>query len=280
MAELFNCGALDTYHQHVTKHRSLFCVDNVKSKVKEGKLVGAVFIDLSKAFDTLSQSKLNLKLHTYGMGGLELLRFQDYLFNRSQRVQYKGILTDEYKITCGVAQGSIIGPLMFVLFYNDSPSCQKYSKTVIYADDTVIYIPGKDTFIIESQISANMRRIMEWSDDNEVILNLNKSEVMLFGTDKNLSKQPANINVTHGPQTVQFTTSYKYLGVEIDPTLNMNANFDSTYKKASSRLRLLNKLRPFLTVNPTKSFYQSMVLPTLTYCGSYITSKPKSMSTE
>ena len=65
----------------------------------------------------------------------------------------------------------------------------------------------------------------------------------------------------------QFTTSYKYLGVEIDPTLNMNTNFDSTYKKASSSLRLLNKLHPFLTVKATKSIYQPMLLPTLTHCG-------------
>ena len=79
--------------------------------------------------------------------------------------------------------------------------------------------------------------------------------------------QPANINVTYGHPSVQFTTSYKYLGVEIDPTLNMNANFDSTYKKSSSRPRLLNKLGLFLTVKATKSIYQSMLFPTLTYCG-------------
>ena len=222
-------------HKRSTELAATLFVDNVKRKVNEGKLVGAIFIDLSKAFDTLSHAKLITKLQSYGIHGIELDWFQDYLFNRSQRVQYENSLSTEQKVTGGVPQGSIIGPLLFILFYNDFPSCLKHSKAVIYADDTVIYVPGKDAYIIESRLSSDMQRIMEWCLDNELILNFSKgkTEAMMFGTSKNLSTQPKSLNViTFGYQEIKFTTSYKYLGVEIDPSLNMKSNFHRTYKKS------------------------------------------------
>ena len=127
--------------------------DNVKRKVNEGKLVGAVFIDLSKAFD-ISHAKLIIKLKSYGILNTEMTWFQDYLFNRTQYVQHGKTLSNGEKVHCGVPQGSIIGPLMFILFYNDFPSCLKHSKVIIYTDDTFIFVPGKDLSIIEARLSA------------------------------------------------------------------------------------------------------------------------------
>jgi hypothetical protein len=202
--------------------------DNVKRKVNEGKLVGAVFIDLSKAFDTLSHAKLIIKLRSYGILSTEIDWFQDYLFNRTQYVQLGTALSNAEKVKCGVPQGSIIGPLLFILFYNDFSLCLKHSEVIVYADDTVIFVPGKDLSIIEARLSADMKRIYEWCADNELILNLSKgkTESMLFGTSKNLSLQTPVMNVTFGDKNINFTTSYKYLGIKIEPNLNMNSNFD------------------------------------------------------
>ena len=243
--------------------------DDIKSKVNEGKMVGAVFIDLSKAFDTISHAKLLQKLESYGVTGVELSWFSDYLFNRSQYVSLDNTLSEEGKVLCGVPQGSIIGPLLFVLFYNDFPSCLKHSKCVIYADDTVIYVPGKDVFIIESRLSVDMERIMNWCVHNELVLNLKKgkTEAMTFGTSKRLSLQPDTLNVTFGYQTVQYTTSYKYLGVVIDSTLNLNTHNDMMYRKSTGRLKILNKIRPYLNSHTAKTIYQSMIIPLMTYCG-------------
>ena len=178
--------------------------DSIKNKINDGKMVGAVFIDLSKAFDTMSHAKLLQKLKSYGLGGIELSWFGDYLFNRSQTVSLDGELSGEGKVFCGVPQGSIIGPLLFLLFYNDFPSCLKHSKCVIYADDTVIYVPGKDMFVIESRLSADMERIMHWCTNNELILNLKKgkTEAMLFGTSKRLSLQTDSLNISFDFQSV------------------------------------------------------------------------------
>ena len=90
---------------------------------------------------------------------------------------------------------------------------------------------------------------------------------MIFDTSQRLSMQPETLNISFAHQSIQYTTSYKYLGVEVDSTLNMNAYKDQTYKKCSSRLRLLNKLRPLMNSHCAKTIYQSMILPLLTYCG-------------
>ena len=157
-----------------TELASALFTDKIKKKVNEGKLVGSVFIDLSKAFDTLSHAKLITKLRSYGILNKELDWFEDYLFDRTQYVQWCTSLSEAGKVHCGVPQGSIIGPLLFILFYNDFPSCLIHSEVIVYADDTVIFVPGKDLAIIEARLSADMQRIHEWCTDNELILNLSK----------------------------------------------------------------------------------------------------------
>ena len=256
-----------------TELTSALFTDKIKKKVNEGKLVGCVFIDLSKAFDTLSHAKLITKLRSYGILNKELDWFEDYLFDRTQYVQWCTSLSKAGKVHCGVPQGSIIGPLLFMLFYNDFPSCLIHLEVIVYADDTVIFVPGKDLAIIEARLSADMQRIHEWCTDNELILNLLKGKTgsMLFGTSKRLV-----MNVTFRDKNINFTR-YKYLGCIIEPNLSMGSNFESSYKKASSRLRLLHKLRPYLTADACATLYKSMVVPVLTYCGFLHLMKPQSL---
>ena len=130
-------------------------------------------------------------------------------------------------------------------------------------------MPGKDVFIIESRLSADMNRISSWMNENELILNLKKgkTESMLFGTSKKLAAQSDILRVTFSYENVHYTTSYKYLGVEVDSTLNLNTYFDSTYKKGSSRLKVLHKIRQFIDSNCAGVIYQSMILPLFTYAG-------------
>jgi len=90
---------------------------------------------------------------------------------------------------------------------------------------------------------------------------------MLFGTSKNLSMQPPGMNVTSGDENINFTTTYKYLGIKIEPNLNMNSNLNQCYRKASSRRKLIKKLRSHMTAEACAALYQTMVIPILTYCG-------------
>ena len=104
--------------------------------------------------------------------------------------------------------------------------------------------------------------------ENELIINLKKgkTEALLFGTSQRVSKQHENFNVRFREDNISITTSYKYLGVELNQSLNINSHFDKCYKRASSRLSLMSKIRNQLTAEAAKAIYQSVILPNFTYC--------------
>ena len=251
-----------------TELAATLLLDDIRRNVDKGQLVGAVFVDLSKAFDTISHSKLLTKLPSYGIDGKELAWFEDYLFNRSARVSYNDVLSEAQQLKSGVPQGSILGPLLFVLFFNDITDVIE-TNIVKYADDTVIYWADKDVTNLSKILTNEMRKLEKWMDENELILNAKKgkTEVLVFGTAQRLKRQSEEICIQYKGTKINATTSYRYLGVEIDSTLNLNTNFELCYKRASGRLRLLSKLRCFLDSTTACKLYRSMIVPVVTYCG-------------
>ena len=228
-----------------------------------------MFIDLSKAFDTISHGALLTKLQSYGVKSKELLWFTDYLFGRHQYVQLGVNMSSNQPVFSGVPQGSILGPLLFIVFYNDFVDQLANSRVLKYADDTVIYVPGKDIETIERALSQDLELIAEYFNQNELVINLKKgkTEIMMFGTGKRLSSQPRNLEVKYRGQVINTTKSYKYLGYILDTSLTLSENFDAAYKKASGRLRLLSKLREHVTSDAALKIYQMMILPIITYSG-------------
>ena len=173
----------------------------------------------------------------------------------------------EISLSNGVPQGSILGPLLFLIFFNDITECVQNAEIIKYADDTVLFFPAKDLRTIEVNLSHDIERIATWFEENELIINLKKgkSEVMLFGTSQKLSKLRDTLQISYRGSCINVTSHYKYLGVDIDSTLNLNSHFDRTYKKATGRLKLLGKLRGQLDEKSAKAIYTSMIVPTVTY---------------
>ena len=136
-----------------------------------------------------------------------------------------------------------------------------------------MYVAGKEIDSIETKLSKDMDNLSEWLRCNELILNLKKgkTESMLFGTAQRIAKQRSRqLKVTISqptPTEINSTTEYKYLGVHVDSTLNLNSHFDKCFKRASGRLRLLAKLRSYMDNATAATIYRSMILPTFTYCG-------------
>ena len=143
------------------------------------------------------------------------------------------------------------------------------AKIVIYADDTVIYVADKDVKNINSKLTKEMDAIAKWFDKNALIINLKKgkTESLLFGTSQRIAKQNNELNVMYRGVKILNTSQYKYLGIEVDSTLNLNCHFEKCYKRALSRLGLLGKLRPHLDLAAAKAIYRTMILPTFTFSG-------------
>ena len=126
---------------------------DVRKSVDEGNLVGAVFIDLSKAFDTISHSKLLQKLSLYGIEAQELEWFRDYLFNRQGSVHFNNGISQREMFSTGVPQGSILGPLLFFIHFNDLNDVIHNANVLNYADDTVLYLAGKYRQSIQNKLN-------------------------------------------------------------------------------------------------------------------------------
>lgn len=256
-----------------TKMAATLLCDNIRKELNNGKMVGAVFLDLSKAFDTIGHGVLLEKLYSYGVRGPELEWFKDYLFDRTQIIEIENTQSSESKIHCGVPQGSILGPLLFIVFFNDLADHVDIN-VIKYADDTVLFHAAKDVDTIESVLNKEMKKVGEYCDVNELLLNLKKgkTELMLFGTKKRLKSHGRDLIVSFNDSKINFVNSYVYLGNLLDSSLNLTENFDMCYKRASGRLRLLKRIRSHLTTEAATAVYHSMIVPLLTYAGPLKTS--------
>ena len=264
--DLINDDQFGYRQRRSTELASTLLLDNIRKEVDKGNLVGAVFIDLRKAFDTISYSVLINKLPSFGVMNDELEWMIDYLFNRNQKVELNKQESDVFKLLTGVPQGSILGPLLFIMFFDDFQDCIKNCNVIKYADDTVIYFAGKTVEDIEFKLNEDLTLISEYFHLNDLIINLGKgkTEAMMFGTGQKLNKK-RSLELIYEGEVINFTKSYKYLGCMIDSTLSLNQFFQNGYKSASNRLKLLSKLRPFLTREACYKVYNTMILPLLTH---------------
>ena len=241
--------------------------DNIRKAVDEGHLVGVLYVDLSKAFDTLSHSALLEKLKSFGITGGSHNWFTDCLFNRKQFCLVENCESKLLNITCGVPQESILGPLLFLMFFNDFEKCLKHSQSLNFADDTVVYVHGKTKDIVESQLNEDLKNLSTYFKTNQLIINLNrgKTETMIFDTSCRLSKCGKKLNLYSYDRVMHATETYKYLGTILDSTLSFSINFDRMYQKTTSKLRRLYSLRMYFDSFTKAKIFKAMILRCITY---------------
>ncbi len=222
--------------------------DHIRMHMDKGNYTGVVYVDLHKAFDTVDHSVLLSKLPAYGIQHEELEWFKNFLFNRKQYVKYDGVNSDERPVTNGVPQGSILGPLLFLLHVNDIGLEIKQCKMLLYADDKVIFYSDKDPKKIEGIINEQFNYVINWLEYNNLTINLKKrkTEAVLYGTKKKLSNS-SEISIMAGTRKVENSTVYEYLGVLMDISLTFKQQSDKLFKKAMSRVRLLALIRSTVT---------------------------------
>ena len=205
-----------------------------------------LLLDLQKAFDTVDHEILCKKLETIGV--LSVSWFRSYLCDRKQFVQINSVLSDPGLVTCGVPQGSILGPLLFLIYVNDmSISVDAACKLVLYADDSAIFFAHKDPHVISQKLGSVLKQCSEWLVDNKLSLHLGKTECILFGPKRKL-KGVKDFIVTCNNHIIKASDQVKYLGVIIDNHLSGEHIVDSIVHKVKNRLRFLYRQARFLDV--------------------------------
>jgi hypothetical protein len=231
--------------------------DYLRFNLDKGHMVGMVLLDLQKAFDTVDHDILLMKLQAIGLHSDALLWFRSYLSDRKQCVDISGTLSSQAAISCGVPQGSILGPLLFLIYVNDLSGVVK-DKVLLYADDTGILVAGKSISEIEASLSSSMELVSEWLVDNKLSLHLGKTESILFGSKPKLSKNPG-LKVKCNGTDISSSSSVKYLGATIEQSLTGESIARSLIDKVNSRLKFLYRNKRFLSMHTKKLLVSSLI---------------------
>ena len=224
-----------------------------------------IFLDLSKAFDTLNHDILIDKLNSYGIRGIANCWIKNYLSNRKQYVVYNNIPSSYSDIICGVPQGSILGPLLFLLYINDLPLASPSSHFIIFADDTNILFSHKDPSELEKLINNELKNISNWFKLNKLSLNIDKTNYMIF-KNKHNNKPTPNLKIEIDNKHIEKVDTTKFLGILIDFNLTWKAHTVHITKIVSKYNGIFRKVRPFLNTDSLHTLYNTLVLPYLSYC--------------
>ena len=169
-----------------TDDKRIDCASHVTNSLLEnidkGLLTGLIFLDLSKALDTLDHSIMLDKLTSPGMNRSAVQWFRSYLAVRTQSVCTNGVVSEPQPISFGVPQGSVLGPLLFIVYINDLPLAVQGCSVELYADDTLVYFASKSVSEIQAQLTSGLTYVLSWLQANFLIHNLEKMKIMLVGT--------------------------------------------------------------------------------------------------
>ena len=260
---LFYEGQFGFRSGHSTELATVDLVNNLIHDMDKGKLPLCIFLDLSKAFDTINHSILIQKLSYYGINGTPLNLMQNYLTNRKQYVDIDGTISDTTLISTGVPQGSILGPLLFIIYINDLSNASELFKYIMYADDTTLYTylnpKDQNCCII---INKELNLLSEWLKVNELSLNVNKSKFMIFHQPNKSFNVP---EILINNILVEHVDNFNFLGLTLDEKLAWNNHITKISSKISRTIGIINKLKHFLPVNTKITLYNSLILPHINY---------------
>ena len=274
-------GLLDRRQHGFRKdHSTSTAIFELLQYVYEGidnrKFVGCIYVDYSKAFDTLDHVILCKKLERYGMCGNVVEWCRSYLQFRKQRVKVNDQISDEADITYGVPQGSILGPLFFLIYVNDVITSfgKDDPRIILYADDTVIYCSDICLKSLQSKLTQGLEKLSNWCNLNKLTINFSKTKYEIFRPKNYNNITFPDFRISIGETVLDEVTNYNYLGVHIDAKLRFNIFLKEKCNKINLRLRQLGNLRKYITCDVANVIYKQTIIPLFDYADFLIESGP------
>ena len=264
MVKVFKRIVYDQLYRYLTENKLLCCyqsgfrtlhstvtalieaTDSWSLNVDRGFVNAVVFLDLKKAFDTLNHAILLSKLQAYGIRDSANQWFCSYLRNRMQTCLVNCNKSSETYLPCGVPQGTILGPLLFLLYINDLPNCLMHSQPRMYADDTSITYASNDVEEIERCVNIDLDRIRIWLAANKLTLHTTNTQFLLIGSRQRLSTLERNPIIEINKFPIKHVSTSKSLSVHIDGNLSWECHINKISKKIASGISAIKRITYFL----------------------------------
>ena len=246
-----------------TQHAILYIINTIQTNMDKRLFSCGIFTELKKAFDTVNHGILLNKLE-HGFRGIINDWFTCYLSNRPQTTELKCHISNKATITCGVPQGSVLGPLLFLFYANDIQHSSDKFNFYLFADDTNILYADNDIKSLETIINCELRNVCNWLTANRLTLNIDKFNYVIFRPyQKRLTPKPKIViydNVLYKFVNLECKGYVKYLGVSIDCSLSWKFHIEHIVVKISRLVGIIAKLRHFVPRNTLLRIYQSLLL--------------------
>ena len=232
-------------------------LNNIVNTLENKEYGVCILLDFAKAFDTVNHEILLKKLEHYGIRGVAQQWLRSYLSGRMQCTEVGDTQSELEIIRWGVPQGSVLGPLLFLIYINDIVNSSEIFKFILFADDTSLYYSCKNVKTIENIINLELNKISEWLSANRLSLNVGKSKLLYFTN--NDRKKLQDINIKINDQILAEASSAKYLGVYIDNKLQWNTHISNIKLRLSKGVSILAKIRHFVPKSVLRSLYFTFV---------------------
>ena len=241
----------------------LILLEKITDALDNSEFAVCILIDFRKAFDTVDNNILLDKLYHYGIRGNALRWFNCYLTNRYQYVNYNNTSSDMKQITCGVPQGSILGPLLFLLYINDIASVSSALFSILFADDTTLFCRAKSLHELSTVINNELSNVMIWLNANRLSLNIDKTNFMIFRP-KGKNEICPSININGS--IIKEVDNAKFLGIIIDNKLNWLEHIKCISRKIAKGTGIIIKARKSFETETLLNLYNALIFPPISYC--------------